>query len=99
MISNGYEVKDIGEDVPIDKFVEEAKVYNPQVVGMSGLLTVAYDSMKATIEAFKKAGIRNKFKIIIGGGATDLKVAEYTGADDFGATAIDGIDKINKYFE
>ena len=99
LISNGYEVKDIGEDVPIDKFVEEVKAYNPQVVGMSGLLTVAYDSMKATIEAFVKAGIRNKFKVIIGGGATDQKVMEYTGADDFGATAIDGVEKINKYFK
>jgi 5-methyltetrahydrofolate--homocysteine methyltransferase len=99
LISNGYEVLDIGEDVPIDKFVEEVKNYNPQVVAMSGLLTVAYDSMKATIEAFEKAGIRNKFKVIIGGGATDQKVAEYAKADDFGASAIDGVEKINKYFE
>jgi methanogenic corrinoid protein MtbC1 len=99
LISNGYEVKDIGEDVPINKFVEEVKAFNPQVVAMSGLLTVAYDSMKATIEAFEKAGLRNNFKVIIGGGATDKKVADYAGADDFGATAIDGVEKINKYFE
>ncbi len=99
LITNGYSVYDIGVDVPIKKFVEEVKNYKPQVVAMSGLLTVVYDSMKATIEAFKNAGIRNDFKVIIGGGATDQKVLEYTGADYFGSTAVDGVDKINSIFK
>ncbi|MHA1273142.1 MAG: cobalamin B12-binding domain-containing protein [Promethearchaeota archaeon] len=97
LISNGFEVIDIGVDIPPEKFVEEAKKIEPQVVAMSGLLTVAYDSMKATIDAFEREGIRSKFKIIVGGGSTDKKVAEYVGADDFGESAIDGVNKIKKW--
>ena len=97
LISEGYNVVDIGVDVPIDKFVDEIKNYNPQVVAMSGLLTIAYDSMKATIEAISKAGIRDNLKIIVGGGSTDQKVAEYAGADDFGASAVDGVQKIKNW--
>jgi len=99
LVSNGYEVKDIGVDVPIAKFVEEAKDYSPQVVAMSGLLTIAYDSMRDTIEGFDKAGIRKSFMVIIGGGATDQQVADYTKADNVGASAIDGLEKINAFFE
>ena len=51
LVSNGYEVKDIGVDVTIDKFVEEVKNYSPQVVAMSGLLTIAYESMKKFIDS------------------------------------------------
>jgi 5-methyltetrahydrofolate--homocysteine methyltransferase len=99
LITNGFQVRDIGVDVPIEKFLTEVKEYNPQVIAMSGLLTVAYDSMKDTIEAFEKAGLRDNIKIIIGGGATDQKVMEYTGADNFGATAVEGIEKIKKWIE
>jgi len=98
LISNGFEVIDIGVDVPINKFIDEVRKYDPQVVAMSGLLTIAYNSMKTTIEGFQKAGIRDKFKIIIGGGSIDQQVADYTGADDFGASAIDGVDKIKNWF-
>lgn len=97
LISNGFQVFDIGVDVPIEKFVAEVKKHQPQIVAMSGLLTVAYDSMKATIKAFEKEGIRKNFKVIIGGGATDKQVADYVGADDFGASAIDGVEKISKW--
>ena len=97
LISNGFQVKDIGVDVPIDKFVEEAKKYNPQIIAMSGLLTVAYDSMKATIDAFNEAGLRDKVKIIVGGGSTDQKVMEFTGADGYGASAVEGIEKIKAW--
>ena len=97
LISNGFQVIDIGVDVPIQKFVEEVKKNKPQVVAMSGLLTVAYDSMKETIEGFEKAGIRNDFKVIIGGGAIDQKVMEYTKADEYGASAVDGVKKIEDW--
>ena len=99
LISNGFQVIDIGVDVPIDKFVEEVKNHKPDVVAMSGLLTVAYDSMKATIEGLEKAEIRNNFKIIVGGGSTDKKVADFAGADDFGASAVDGVEKIKEWLE
>ncbi len=98
LISNGYEIKDVGVDIPAQKFVDEINKFNPKVVALSGLLTVAYDSMKATVEALKKAGIRTNLKVIIGGGSIDQKVADYVGADTFGASAVDGVEKINKWF-
>ncbi len=99
LLSEGYEVIDIGVDVPVSKFIEEVKKHKPKVVAMSGLLTIAYDSMKKTVEAFEKEGIRNDFKVIVGGGATDQNVADYAGADDFGVNAIDGVEKINDWFK
>ena len=98
LLSEGFEVIDIGVDVPVSKFVEEVKKHKPQVVAMSGLLTIAYDSMKKTVEAFEKEGIRKDFKIIVGGGATDQDVANHAGADDFGVNAIDGVEKIRNWF-
>ena len=98
LLSEGYEVIDVGVDVPVSKFVEEAKRHKPHVVAMSGLLTIAYDSMKKTIQALEKEGLRKDLKIIVGGGATDQQVADFTGADDFGASAVDGVEKIKKWF-
>ncbi len=98
LLSEGFEVIDIGVDVPISKFVEEVKKHKPQVVAMSGLLTIAYDSMKKTVEALEKEGIRKDFKIILGGGATDQNVVDHAGADDFGKNAIEGVEKIRNWF-
>lgn len=89
LISKGYQVIDIGEDIPPGKFIEEAKKYKPQIVALTGLLTFAYDSMKETVEAFEKEGIRDQFKIMIGGGATDKQVCDYVGADGYGTSAFD----------
>lgn len=85
---NGFEVKDIGVDVPPEKFVEAVKEFKPRVVGMSGLLTLAYDSMKETVQAIKDAGLRDKVKIMIGGGQIDEVVREYNGADACGKDAM-----------
>ncbi|MEK7354206.1 MAG: cobalamin-dependent protein, partial [Chloroflexota bacterium] len=63
---NGFEVTDLGVDVPEEKFVEAVKRVKPQVVALSGFLTLAYDSMKSTIEALDKAGVRKGVKIMIG---------------------------------
>ena len=56
---NGFEVKDIGIDVPVATFIEEIKAFQPQVVCLSGFLTLAFDSMKETVEAIEAAGLRN----------------------------------------
>ena len=56
---NGFEVKDIGIDVPVEKFIEEINDFKPDVVGLSGFLTLAFDSMKETIAAFEQAGMRD----------------------------------------
>jgi 5-methyltetrahydrofolate--homocysteine methyltransferase len=88
---NGFEVKDIGIDVPVQTFIDEINDFQPDVVGLSGFLTLAFDSMKETIEAFDQAGIREKFKIMIGGGQIDETVRSYTGADAFGVNAVEAV--------
>ncbi len=88
---NGFEVKDIGIDVPVQTFIEEINDFQPDVVGLSGFLTLAFDSMKETIEAFDQAGMREKFKIMIGGGQIDETVRAYTGADAFGVNAVEAV--------
>ena len=85
---NGFEVKDIGIDVPVAKFVEEIREFKPAVVGLSGFLTLAFDSMKETVQAIEAAGLRNEMKIMIGGGQVDEAVRTYTGADAYGANAV-----------
>ena len=88
---NGFEVRDIGIDVPPGKFVEEIKDFKPQVVGLSGLLTLAYDSMKKTVQAIEEASLRTGVKIMIGGGQTNERIKEYAGADAYGKDAMAGI--------
>jgi methanogenic corrinoid protein MtbC1 len=88
---NGFEVKDIGIDVPVKTFIDEISQFKPDVVGLSGFLTLAFDSMKETIAAIQDAGLRDKLKIMIGGGQVDEAVRNYTGADAFGTNAIDAV--------
>ena len=85
---NGFEVKDIGIDVPVAKFVEEIREFKPSVVGLSGFLTLAFDSMKETVQAIEAAGLRKQMKIMIGGGQVDEAVRTYTGADAYGSNAV-----------
>jgi methanogenic corrinoid protein MtbC1 len=88
---NGFDVLDLGIDVPADKFVEAIKDFQPQVVGLSGFLTLAFDSMKDTVEAVKQAGLRDKVKIMIGGGQMSDEIKKYTGADAYGKDAMAGV--------
>jgi methanogenic corrinoid protein MtbC1 len=88
---NGFEVKDIGIDVPVKTFIDEINQFQPDVVGLSGFLTLAFDSMKETIEAIQNAGLRDKLKIMIGGGQVDETVLNYTGADAFGTNAVEAV--------
>ena len=91
LAANGFEVRDIGIDQPPEKFVEAIQAFRPQVVGMSGLLTLAFDSMKKTVEAIEEAGLRKEVRIMIGGGQITEKVREYTGADAYGPDAVAGV--------
>jgi 5-methyltetrahydrofolate--homocysteine methyltransferase len=88
---NGFEVKDIGIDVPIDNFLGAIDEFKPDVVGLSGFLTLAFDSMKETIAAIERAGRRDGLKIMIGGGQIDETVRAYTGADAFGVNAVEAV--------
>ena len=88
---NGFKVIDLGIDVPIANFIEGIKEHKPQVVGLSGFLTLAFDAMKNTVEAIKEAGLRDNIKIMIGGGQVDETIRNYTGADAFGLNAMDAV--------
>lgn len=88
---NGYKVVDLGIDVPVETIIDSIKQHQPAVVGLSGFLTLAFDSMKDTIEEIHKAGLRDNIKIMIGGGQVDDYVREYTGADAFGLNAMDAV--------
>jgi methanogenic corrinoid protein MtbC1 len=85
---NGFEVHDLGIDVPVQKFVDKIKETGAPVVGLSGFLTLAFDSMKDTVEAIKAAGLRDKVKIMIGGGQMSDEIRKYTGADAYGKDAM-----------
>jgi methanogenic corrinoid protein MtbC1 len=88
---NGFEVLDLGIDVPVQKFVDTIKETGTTVVGLSGFLTLAYDSMKQTVEAMKAAGLRDKVKVMIGGGQVSEEIRKYTGADAYGKDAVAGV--------
>lgn len=84
---NGFEVTDLGVDVPPAKFVETVKATGAKIVGLSGFLTLAFDPMKDTVAALKAAGL-NDVKIMIGGGQIDENIRQYTGADAYGKDAM-----------
>jgi len=85
---NGFNVVDLGIDQPEENFVKAVKDNQPQVLALSGFLSVAFDSMKSTIEQVEGAGLREGLKIIIGGGQMDDTVRRYTGADAYGDDAM-----------
>jgi methanogenic corrinoid protein MtbC1 len=95
--ANGFEVHDLGVDVPESKFVDAIKQVQPDAVGLSGLLTSTYDSMKSTIKAIEEAGLRNKVKIMIGGGTIDELVKDYVGADAYGIDAMAAVYWANRW--
>jgi 5-methyltetrahydrofolate--homocysteine methyltransferase len=94
---NGFDVLDLGVDVPASKFVEAIRDFEPQVVGLSGFLTLAFDAMKETVEAIEAAGLRDGVKIMIGGGQVNEKIQEYAGADAYGKDAMAGVSLAGKW--
>jgi methanogenic corrinoid protein MtbC1 len=95
---SGYEVFDLGIDVPKQKFVDTIKETGCKVVGLSGFLTLAYDSMKETVDAIKAAGLRDQIKIMIGGGQIDDQIMEYTGSDAYGKDAMEAVQLANQWY-
>ena len=93
----GFEVYDLGIDVPVKVFVDKVVETKAKVVGMSGLLTPSFESMKQTVDALKEAGLRDKVKIIIGGGVVTELVKRHTGADAFTDDAMEGLEIIGKW--
>ena len=85
---NGFEVFDLGIDVAPQAFVDKIAETKAPVVALSGFLTLSFESMKETVEAIQAAGLRDKVKIMVGGGAVDDQVREYASADGYGLDAM-----------
>lgn len=90
----GFEVVDLGIDVPANKFIDAIKTYQPQVVGMSALLTTTMIEMKNTIQAIEWAGLRNQVKMIVGGAPVTHKFAQDIGADGYAPDAASAVDLV-----
>ena len=96
---SGYEVLDLGIDVPVEAFVGKIKEFKPRVVGLSGFLTLAFDSMKKTVEALEQAGLRESIKIMIGGGQIDDEVRKYVRADAYGKDAVAAVNLCRQWIK
>ena len=94
---SGFEVYDIGVDQAPQSFIDKIKQTSTGIVGLSGFLTFAFDSMKETVEAIKAAGLRDKVKIMIGGGQMNDDIRKYTGADGYGSDAMAGVALAKKW--
>lgn len=87
----GFEVTDLGADVPADKFVEAVRDKRADVVCLSALLTVTMPAMKTTIEALKSAGVRDHVKVLVGGAPVTQQFADQIGADGYGESAVSAV--------
>ncbi|MBN1315277.1 MAG: cobalamin-dependent protein [Anaerolineales bacterium] len=94
----GFNVHDLGVDVPPEKFIAALRETGASVLALSGLLTIAFDSMKATVEAVNQAGL-NGVKVVIGGGPVTEDVKKYTGADAWGASAQAAVNQAAQWME
>ena len=95
----GFEVYDLGIDVPPQAFVDKLKETGARILGMSGLLTPSFDSMKETVESVKEAGLRDEVKIVIGGGVVTEIVQRHTGADAFTDDGLEGVDICKRFVQ
>lgn len=94
--ASGFEVFDLGTNVPADQFVTKAKAVDADIVGVSALLTTTMAGQKTVIEALEKDGMRPKIKVIIGGAAVTSKWATDIGADGYARNAVDALDLAKK---
>lgn len=92
--AHGIEVHDLGVDVPVDTFIEKALEVDADVIGTSSLLTTTMKYNKDLIETLEERGLRDRFKVIIGGGPVTERFAERIGADAFAENANEGVRKV-----
>jgi methylmalonyl-CoA mutase cobalamin-binding domain/chain len=94
---SGFDVKDIGVDVPVEKIISEAESFDAQIIGLSGLLTLAFEPMKRVVEDLKAKGLRDKYKVILGGGQMDEYARAFAGADAFVTDAVAGVNQCKSW--
>jgi methanogenic corrinoid protein MtbC1 len=90
-------INDLGVDVPPQNFVEAIGDFQPQVVALSGFLTLSFESMKETVEAINEAGLRDQVKIMVGGGQVNDEISKYAGADAYGKDAMAAVSLAKKW--
>jgi len=93
----GFEVYDLGIDIAPSIFVDKLVETGAPILGMSGLLTPSFESMKETVKAVEEAGLRDKVKIIVGGGIVTEQVGKYVGADAFTSDGPEGVEICKKF--
>jgi len=96
---NGFEVRDLGVDVPVQRFCDAVNDFQPDIVGLSGLLTLSYESMKQVVDSLRENGVRDKVKVIIGGGQVDEHACKYAGADAWVTDAVTGVNICKRWIE
>jgi trimethylamine corrinoid protein len=94
--AHGFDVLDIGRDISVDRFIEEAEKFEPDVIGTSALLTTTMKHQKELEHQLKKAGLREKYKTIVGGAPVTQRWADRIGADAYAHNAQDGVKKVNQ---
>jgi trimethylamine corrinoid protein len=92
----GFEVHDLGCDVPIEQFIEKAKELNADIVASSALMTTTMVRQKKLEEALKRAGIREKVKTMVGGAAVTQEWANLIGADGYAADVTEAVERAKK---
>jgi methanogenic corrinoid protein MtbC1 len=95
---SGFKVEDIGVDQKPGAFVHAVRTYRPQVLGLSGVLTLSIASMRRTVDAIKEAGMREGLKITIGGSAVSEEVCRYVGADAWSKNAAESVKIFETWF-
>lgn len=94
--ANGFDVRDLGRDVPIAKIIDEAEKFGATVIGTSTLLTTTMVVQKELEQELKKAGLRDKYKTIVGGAPVTQRWADRIGADAYAQDASDGVRKVKQ---
>jgi methanogenic corrinoid protein MtbC1 len=97
--ANNFEVVDLGVNVPPENFIHAIQESGAPIVGLSGLLTISFDSMKETIAALDAAGLRSTVKVMVGGGPVTEQVRDFVGADALGADAQAAVTLCNRWIE
>ncbi len=97
--ANGFEVNDLGRDVPVERFIQEAETFGADVIGTSALLTTTMTVQKDLEEKLVQKGLKGKYKTIVGGAPVTERWAKRIGADAYAADATDGVRKIKELLE
>ncbi|MHA1913429.1 MAG: cobalamin B12-binding domain-containing protein [Promethearchaeota archaeon] len=96
LFSSGFEVLNLGEEVPASIFIEKAEEFGAQIIGLSSLITMSMGFQREVIEELLNRGLRNKYKVIIGGSPTSVEYANEIGADGWADDAIEAVALVKK---